>query len=485
MMKGFKKALSLVLVSALILACFALMPVANAATGGNIAFGVDSKSVNKGDTFTVNVNIDTNPGITLLRLNVQFDSSVLTLKSVEDKGVLGVFTPDDTMSSPVGLVWYNGLSTENFTVTGAIATLTFEATGDVTEQVAETAIKLSLPSPNDVLNKDLERLTPSFTDGKITVYPQGVPMLKFDRGLSMDIKDNLKVNYLVSEESLLSYTDPYVVFEMNGTTRTVRTYTTSNGVCHFAFSNIAPDYMTDTIKATIYAKYNGVEIKGQSVEYSIVKYCQLLLSQYSYSSHPEMNRLIVDLLNYGSALQIYNNRNTTSLANAVLTDTQKGYATPSNTDPRLTHTMSREEMGTNYTTTTFKSVAVMIQDSVGMEYVFESDIDPSELHVRVERNSGYVDFTSTDSEYRLTYGTPDANGKYTYSVKYRGISAAGLRTPLYFTVYKGSDPVSYRVCTSVEAYGKLVKGHYGDTLDDVVKKMMFYGDSADAYNKIL
>lgn len=480
MKSGFKRILSFLLVTVLMVGCLTIAPVVNAASY-DIAFSTESKTVNKGDTFTVNVNIDSNPGITMLRLYVEYDSSILTLTGVEDKGILGDYIFNDTMASPFCMLWDNGTS-ENFTATGAIATLTFTAT-----EVGSSDINLSIESKNDILNSNLnlDTINPTFNNGTVVVS-QGQPELRFDRGLSMDIKDTLEVNYLVSESLLSNFTDAYVVFEMNGSSRTVSSYTVSDGVCSFAFSNIAPDYMTDTITATIYAKYNGEDVQSVPVDYSIVQYCQLLMETYNYSSYPEMNRLIVDLLNYGSALQIYNNRKTNTLANAVLDDTQKGYATPSDTVLTLEHTMTREEMGENYLATTFQSVAVLINDSVGMEYIFTSNILPSELSVRVERNNGYVDFATTNPNYQLTYTGPNASGDYTYSVKYRGIGAAGLRVPLYFTVYQGSEPVSYRMCTSVEAYGKLIiDGEYGDDLKNLINQMMYYGDSADAYNKAL
>lgn len=480
MKPSFKKLMSFLLVTVLMIGCLAIAPVASAASY-NIAFSTESKTVNKGDSFTVNVNIDSNPGITMLRLYVEYDPSILTLTGAKDNGIMGDYTFDNTYASPFCMVWANGTS-NNITATGAVATLTFTAS-----EYGLSNIKVYTESKNDILNSnlDLDTINPTFTNGTVNVVPEGAPVLKFDRGLSMDIKDTLKVNYLVSESLLSNFTDAYVVFEMNGSSRKVSSYTVSGGVCSFGFSNIAPDYMTDTITATIYAKYNGEYIQSVPVNYSIVQYCQLLMATYSYTKYPEMNRLIVDLLNYGSALQVYNNRKTDNLANSVLTSTQKGYATSSDTDPALNQSMSREEMGDNYLATTFQSVAVLIRDSVGMEYIFKSDIAPSELSVRVERNNGHVDFTTTNPNYKLTYTGPDASGDYTYYVKYRGISATGLRVPLYFTVYQGSEPVSYRICTSVEAYGKLVKGVYGDKLDNLVKQMMYYGDSADAYNKTL
>lgn len=476
-----KKTVSLLMVIALMVACFVIAPVAEAATY-NAAFSVESKTVNKGDSFTVNINFNSNPGVTMLRLYVEYDKSILTLTKAEDKGVLGDCTISDKLDSPVCFVWANGIATEDYTVTGTIATLTFTASN-----YGLADVKVYTKSTNDILNSnlDLDTIIPTFTNGTVNVVPEEAPVLKFDRGLSMDIKDTLMVNYLVSESLLSQFTDPYVVFEMNGSSRKVSSYTVSSGVCSFGFSNIAPDYMTDTITATIYAKYNGVDVQSVPVEYSIVKYCQLLMATYSYSQYPEMNRLIVDLLNYGSALQVYNNRKVDTLANAILTETQKGYATPDTTDLALNQSMSREEMGDNFLATEFQSVAVLIRESVGMEYVFKSDIAPSELKVRVERNNGYVDFSTSNDNYKLTYTGPDGSGKYTYSVKYRGISATGLRVPLYFTVYQGSEPVSYRVCTSVEAYAKLVKGYYGEELDNLIKQLMYYGDSADAYNKTL
>ena len=117
-----KKLLSCVLT--LVLLCALLAVPAQAAGSGSLS--VSSASGYRGDTVTVDVYMNSNPGLITMKFQV-FYSANLTLVSVSNSGLLGGWTtPAPTISSPYTLRWADSLSTTNSTATGKLATLTFK-----------------------------------------------------------------------------------------------------------------------------------------------------------------------------------------------------------------------------------------------------------------------------------------------------------------------------------------------------------------------
>ena len=176
MMRLLKKVITLALVATLVLSCAVFALPASAANYG-ITVGVESKSVSAGDSFDVAVSIKSNPGIISMRLYIEYDSNYLTLTDAKDAGVLGSYTFGDSYKSPYILMWSNGTS-ENFTNTGTIATLTFTAASNITSET-NTLINVTTRSVNDILNSNLvaDSITLTPSNGNITISPQTVSVL--------------------------------------------------------------------------------------------------------------------------------------------------------------------------------------------------------------------------------------------------------------------------------------------------------------------
>lgn len=91
-------------------------------------YALESKSVQAGETFCLNVAIADNPGIISLRLKIRYDAEALELVGAEDLGLLSGFTtPSPVIASPYTLRWADSLATVNNTAQGAFVTLTFRA----------------------------------------------------------------------------------------------------------------------------------------------------------------------------------------------------------------------------------------------------------------------------------------------------------------------------------------------------------------------
>lgn len=120
-----------------------------------------------GETVTVAINLDSNPGIIAARLKVAYHSGVLTLVEAKDGGILGEYLFGGNMAAnPYILTWENGLSDADFTATGTLVYLTFRIAEDA--PAGEYPVTVSY-EPDDVYNKDLTNVDFDVTQGTVTV----------------------------------------------------------------------------------------------------------------------------------------------------------------------------------------------------------------------------------------------------------------------------------------------------------------------------
>ena len=109
-----------------------------------------------GDTFTVDVELISNPGIINLALNVEYDTSVFTLEKVTDTGLFsGAVHSPNYSNYPYYLTWNNDTALSDITVNGVIATLSFRVADNA--QPGSYSIKLSYDNANfDIFNFNFE-----------------------------------------------------------------------------------------------------------------------------------------------------------------------------------------------------------------------------------------------------------------------------------------------------------------------------------------
>lgn len=128
-MKSTKKILT-------ILICMFILSSALMVSADECVFsGIVSQSVDVSDNGDVEVPIDIsgNPGITAIKLEVSYDSDVLTLKSggVTDKNLLIGRVPTEITLNPFNLGWEDsGVDAANNFSNGTIATLSFDVDED-------------------------------------------------------------------------------------------------------------------------------------------------------------------------------------------------------------------------------------------------------------------------------------------------------------------------------------------------------------------
>ena len=291
------------------------------------------------------------------------------------------------------------------------------------------------------------------------------------KSASLTLQDDLVINYKV-EETLFAengYTNPYVVFSLNGVETKVTEYTLENGKYIFDFEDIIPHQMNDAIYATLYATYDGVEYASKVREYSVATYCYNMLEKYNTDDYAKLRTLLVDLLNYGAASQVYMNYNIEELVNSSLTEEQKAWG--SSTDRTLETVQELEYKTIDNPTVQWKSGGLNLQKSVGMRFKISAE-NIENLTVKVTNDIG-KETIITSEQFEVVEGG--------YYVFFEGLNAGQMSDIVYLTVYNGETAVSNTIRYSIESYAYAQQNSTDVNLAELVKAMMKYGDSAKAY----
>ena len=145
---------------------------------------VGSKTTMAGNTVTVDVSLKNNPGIISMMLHLSYDDA-LTLVSIGDTGLMPGRVHGDVTDT---LLWDSGTSTENLTVNGVIATLTFKV--DENAEPGEYGIRFTYNNDeSDIINADFEPVDFAVVNGKIKV--SNVIIGDVDMSGSVNAKDRV------------------------------------------------------------------------------------------------------------------------------------------------------------------------------------------------------------------------------------------------------------------------------------------------------
>ncbi len=290
------------------------------------------------------------------------------------------------------------------------------------------------------------------------------------KGASLTLQHNLAINYKVDKAlfDIVGYTEPYVIFEINGKQTIVKDYVIEGERYVFRFRNIAPNQMNDTINATLYATYNDVGYASETREYSVAQYCYSTLEKYATDEYAELRTLLVDLLHYGAQSQLYTNYNIENLVNANLTETQLLWGTAD--EPILTNVLDTAYETVENPLIAWKGASLNLNESVSMMFKFVAEnIEGLTLKITSETNEWNI----SSNNFMLENDV--------YSVKFSGLNAGQMSEKVYLTMYKDDVAVSNTVCYSIESYACSKKDSTIEHLADLVKAMMKYGNSAHSY----
>ena len=155
-----KKILSVLIV--LVMLCGLLVVPASAAGNGSLSMG--SASGNRGDTVTLRVNLNSNPGLVTMTIRISYDTSVLQLTNVSNPGLLVGAQLNTSYGSPYTISWVDGATTTNNTKTGTIATFTFKILDNA--KIGDSTVSLQFIDSYDT---DYNENSFSAASGKVTV----------------------------------------------------------------------------------------------------------------------------------------------------------------------------------------------------------------------------------------------------------------------------------------------------------------------------
>lgn len=261
---------------------------------------------------------------------------------------------------------------------------------------------------------------------------------------SITVGQDLVMNYKVSMSE--DFAGAEMTFTMNDKTTTV----TGNKVgTQYVYSlNIAPQCMGDKISAVL--KF-GDTVLATKAEYSVTDY-----AEYQLNNNPsdELKQLLVDMLHYGAAAQVYQNYKTDALATSILTEEQK----------TLASTATAEESDSVFELSSAKNPAYF----TGAGVYFAA------------QNKLYVKLSTTENVKLEIDGVEVALNSTTVFTE--GIFATDFDKKFTFTLYYNDEEVqtlTYSVNSYVYEYAQ--QSDTDPTMVDLANTLYRYGIAAEAY----
>ena len=217
---------------------------------------------------------------------------------------------------------------------------------------------------------------------------------------------------------------------------------------------------------------DGKEYVSQVDVYSVLTYVTNNLAKYD-GTNEELCTLLVDVLNYGAAAQIYFDRRTDELVNAGI-DAYQHYASQS---------LDKELTATKTVVTSEREITAVEMMNFSMNF---DEMTKMNVKLRLTGDYSKSDITAVkvyNAEGELvetfTSFTELEDGRL--QVTYTGVKSVMMRDMFYFEVYVGEQLASDRYGYSMEAYAKTNVDSTNTKLADMVLKCMYYGDSAAKY----
>ena len=309
-------------------------------------------------------------------------------------------------------------------------------------------------------------------DGYKTVYDAYADMYnvvkqdaKITVGKRLSIGNDLTITYLVS---LTDCTNPWVKFQFYNddikgyTTVEVKNYGTDTvtgpdgkpmDVFTFDFTGINPQRMTDTLKATVYAKdANGNVVEYQVDDYSVAQYCSNKLAKLGQNDL--LRKLIGNLVAYGAAAQVYQNYRTDNLVSTVVS----GAVSTDYTDRLSSVTQYTEKvLGTAGVNIKGKTLVLSNTFAVRVYFTVNEGVDIANVSFNVTANGKTDTVNSFEKDEKLGY----------YYFDYANLNATQLDSEVKFESFVNETGVGDMVTYSVNTY--------------LAKKMPNYDKSSNAY----
>ena len=303
-------------------------------------------------------------------------------------------------------------------------------------------------------------------------------VLENDLTMKFRVRSNKLTSYDISTAYILVQRDVYATGAKEPTVETtvISDYSVEGDRLVFSYPGIAAAQMNDNITAVLYVKdAKGKEFVGPNVETSVTANLNGLLG--AYAADAKMVTLIMDMVNYGAAAQIYFDRHTDALANetyenfityasyasADFTTQLENLATTENTEGKAGKLNLGLDLGTR----------------IGIQY---------KVTVPANVNAEDVTLVITDAEGKeietLAVGGNATDNKGRYIVNFYGNTSTQMRRMVYATAYANGEAITgtYGYTVSTYAWGIQENASLQPAeLVAVTRALMLYGDSAANY----
>lgn len=225
------------------------------------------------------------------------------------------------------------------------------------------------------------------------------------------ITDSIALIYKVSVGDLPEGSVPVMTFTVNDVTSkpVVGTQVGTTDMYTFKYSNIMAQNMADTITAVV-----TVDGKTESYDYSVMDYCKAILAkdsmdEYTPDKLAALKTLIVDLVRYGAAVQIYRNPGIAEadLLTGMLTDDELALGTKNGSLEGLEGVVSSKLTQDDTSAVTdyykWKNANLVLKEKANLRFGFMAD-DISNLTIKVSVGGQEVasvenaDFVATEIE---------------------------------------------------------------------------------------
>ncbi|MBR2334452.1 MAG: hypothetical protein IKA59_03825 [Clostridia bacterium] len=364
----------------------------------------------------------------------------------------------------------------------------------LTGVVADAAIKADVVpnvgpnhDANDTISGSTPDVAPDNTPDDVPVKNPTIEDVKYFVGKTLSFERGMEMIFYVDADLLNGFTNIKMefaksIFGEDGAIISedvveITDYTLSNisgkNVLRFVYNGIFAKEMSVAIDANLYEGSNCLA----TTTFSVVQYAHKMLSNSSAKS--ELKTFLVDLLNYGSAAQVYFDYNTENLANAGLTDEQKAYATAD--------VASVESI---------KEKIESAEDEVRVQGVSLSLVNTIDAHIRFDLYNrttadvyATIDYIDIHGENKTM--TIDGNdfeslvgleNKYFIVFSEYGVTQMGDAFTVKFYDKATDEAIGDTFTYSIESYlARALEKANNQALVDILEAMIKYGNSAEIY----
>ena len=308
-------------------------------------------------------------------------------------------------------------------------------------------------------------------DQQVIAEEQTILDLQFSHSCAFG--NNLSIGYLVKVNDLEGYSN--LRLNVSGTELTEHETISLNGTdyCRFIYRNIAAKQMGDQLSAVLYADKDGVTYESRPDEYSVRTYAY---NRLSASDNPIFRKLMVDMLNYGAAAQVYFGYDTEHLVNADLSAEQRALGTQQL--PALNPVDHKEV--TEGATASFYGKNVAFSNSIELRFYMQFAEGQSTDNVKLVLS--YTAADGTPVRKTIPFAQFGKHNEDTWHGTISTISAKDMSAVVTAGVYDGDTLISDLLQYSIETYvyNRLQKST-DENFKALVTELMKYGKTAEEY----